>query len=103
MLTGNVFKYSTKINYIPIRQGAYNQRIRNSLQKQAYSWLDKHRKKGFFVLTEDESFERGCKSLMQISGLGKLKPNMLLIGYKNDWAKNSVNRTQLKEYFSVIQ
>lgn len=50
---------------------------------------------------EDDSFEHGCKSIMQICGLGKLKPNMMLLGYKGDWVKG--NRQDLKEYFNVIQ
>jgi len=43
---------------------------------------------------------------MQISGLGKLRPNMVLMGYKGDWAKkgsNMINKQDLKEYFNVIQ
>jgi len=51
-------------------------------------------------MIEDDSFEHGCKSIMQICGLGKLRPNMVLMGYKADWMKS--NRQQLKEYFNVI-
>jgi solute carrier family 12 sodium/potassium/chloride transporter 2 len=38
---------------------------------------------------------------MQIAGLGKLRPNMVLMGFKSDWVKG--NRQDLKEYFNVIQ
>lgn len=82
-------------------KGQYNQRVRDALTRQANSWLAKHRKKGFYTLTEDESFEKGCKSIMQICGLGKLKPNMVLMGYKGDW--QTADRQELKEYFNVIQ
>ncbi|ODM98387.1 Bumetanide-sensitive sodium-(potassium)-chloride cotransporter [Orchesella cincta] len=81
-------------------KGSYNQKVRNALSRQAYNWLAKHKKKGFYTMIEDESFERGCRSIMQICGLGKLRPNTVLMGYKTDWQRG--NRQELKEYFNVI-
>ncbi|CAG7716827.1 unnamed protein product, partial [Allacma fusca] len=37
---------------------------------------------------------------MQLSGLGKLKPNMVMMGYKNDWLTSS--RQSVKEYVNII-
>jgi solute carrier family 12 sodium/potassium/chloride transporter 2 len=85
-----------------VLKGPFNQRFRNALQKQAYNWLAQHKKKAFYTLVEEESFERGCHSMMQIAGLGKLKPNMVLMGFKSDWKANSTNRQDLKGYFDVI-
>lgn len=33
--------------------------------------------------------------------MGKLKPNMLLMGFKNDW--ESCNHSEVQEYFNIIQ
>jgi solute carrier family 12 (sodium/potassium/chloride transporter), member 2 len=52
-------------------------------------------------MCEDPSFEGASQSLMQISGLGKLRPNLLLMGYKGDW--NTCHREELRGYFNVIQ
>lgn len=38
---------------------------------------------------------------MQLSGLGKMKPNMVLMGYKRDW--NTCPEEELNAYFGVIQ
>ena len=38
---------------------------------------------------------------MQLSGLGKMKPNMLLMGYKRDWS--DCPKDDLDAYFSTIQ
>ena len=89
------------INLIILMQGPYNQKVRNALNRQAYNWLSKHKKKGFYTLVEEESFERGAHSIMQISGLGKLRPNMIMMGYKKDWL--SCDRQELLGYFNVIQ
>ncbi len=52
-------------------------------------------------MIENESFEIGCKSIMQTCGLGKLRPNMVLMGYKGDWQR--CDKKEFKEYFNVIQ
>ena len=82
-------------------QGPYNQKVRSALNRQAYNWLAKHKKKGFYTLVEEENFERGAHAIMQISGLGKLRPNMVMMGYKKDWV--TCDRQDLIGYFSVIQ
>lgn len=38
---------------------------------------------------------------MQLSGLGKMKPNLVLMGYKRDW--NVCSEEDLNAYFGVIQ
>ena len=38
---------------------------------------------------------------MQLSGLGKMKPNLALMGYKRDWAV--ADEDELEAYFGVIQ
>ena len=38
---------------------------------------------------------------MQALGLGKLKPNTLLIGYKSDWIK--ADPRDVFDYYNVIQ
>lgn len=82
-------------------KGHYSQKVKATLVNQAYRWLSRHKKKGFYTVVEDESFEHGARSIMQICGLGKLKPNMVMLGYKADWVKG--NGQDLKEYVNVIQ
>jgi hypothetical protein len=57
--------------------------------------------KAFFNIVEDDSFEAGSQALMQLSGLGKLRPNMILMGYKANW--RTCDREELQQYFNVIQ
>ena len=37
---------------------------------------------------------------MEMSGLGKMKPNMLLIGFKNNWQSSLIGA---RDYYKVIQ
>lgn len=50
---------------------------------------------------DGQNFEEGCISLLKASGIGKLRPNILLMGYKSDWHK--CPRDDLEEYFTVLQ
>ena len=51
-------------------------------------------------MTESNSFEEGAKSCLTLAGLGKLSPNMMLVGFKADWASNLLAAEQ---YFAVLQ
>jgi solute carrier family 12 sodium/potassium/chloride transporter 2 len=57
--------------------------------------------KAFFNITQNDSFEAGCQSLMEITGLGKLRPNMILMGYKENW--RTCGEEERQQYFNVIQ
>lgn len=52
-------------------------------------------------MIDSVDFEEGATAMLQVSGLGKLKPNILLMGYKQDWA--ICPRGDLNMYFNVMQ
>ena len=54
-------------------------------------------------MTENNSFEEGGKSCLTLAGLGKLAPNMLLIGFKSNWAKDLDSAAQYFNILEVIQ
>lgn len=70
------------------------------LQHQAQEWFKKHKVKGFYTVVDGESFDIGSRALLQASGVGKLKPNVLLMGYKSDW--QTCKREELQSYFDTI-
>lgn len=50
---------------------------------------------------DDTNFETGATALLQTTGIGKLTPNVLMMGYKNDWA--TCPHEELLAYFNVLQ
>ena len=97
-----------------------NQRTREVYNQRMYQWLRDHKIKSFYSLTDNIGFKGdfffisylnfctsviflsdGASSLMQLSGIGKMKPNMVLMGYKRDWS--DCPEEDLNEYFGVIQ
>ncbi|XP_026845356.1 bumetanide-sensitive sodium-(potassium)-chloride cotransporter isoform X1 [Drosophila persimilis] len=83
-----------------VLRGSSSQKYRTYLQERAANWFRKHRVKGFYALVDGEDFESGTRALMQATGIGKLKPNILLLGYKTDW--QTCEHKELDQYFNVM-
>jgi len=71
-----------------------------TLKESTQAWLTDKKIKGFYTVTESNNFEQGAKSCLTLAGLGKLAPNMLLMGFKADWNEDIDGARQ---YFSVLQ
>ncbi|KAL7639363.1 UNVERIFIED_CONTAM: hypothetical protein RMT77_009864 [Armadillidium vulgare] len=83
-----------------IVKGPLTQRTRNIITRRAYNWLGKHKIKAFYSLVEANDLEEGAKFLFQLVGLGKLRPNMILMGYKSNWRQ--CDKEELKSYFNTL-
>jgi len=70
------------------------------LKESTQTWLNDKKIKGFYTVTENNSFEEGGKSCLTLAGLGKLSPNMLLIGFKSNWIKD-LDVSQ--QYFNILE
>ncbi|XP_050520398.1 solute carrier family 12 member 3 isoform X2 [Daktulosphaira vitifoliae] len=77
-----------------------SQKLLEIYSKRATNWLCYHKIKGFYVQIDGTNFDDGAKSLMQTVGLGKLKPNIIMLGYKANWFKCSTK--DLNMYFNVL-
>jgi len=77
-----------------------NQRTRSSFNQRMYHWFRLHKIKAFYNLVDNSGFQEGATALMQLTGLGKMKPNLALMGYKGDWGV--CDDDELDSYFGVI-
>lgn len=76
----------------------YAERI--GLEKKSRDWLKKHNIKAFYALADGESFRIGSTALMEAVGIGKLRPNIILMGYKCNW--QTCTNDELQSYFQTI-
>ncbi|CAG9856533.1 unnamed protein product [Phyllotreta striolata] len=81
-------------------RSALTQRVRNVLNYKANSWLRAHKIKAFYMQVDGMSFEEACVALMKSCGIGKLRPNILLMGFKNDW--QTCPKEDLQQYFEIV-
>lgn len=65
------------------------------------NWIKKRHIKSFYVAIANPSFRAGTQCLFQLGGLGRLKPNIVMIGFKQNWASDSLEATN--QYFGLIQ
>ncbi|XP_076203916.1 solute carrier family 12 member 1 isoform X2 [Aptenodytes patagonicus] len=72
----------------------------NSGMAKKQAWLTKNKRKAFYAAVAADSFRDGVKSLLQASGLGRMKPNTLVIGFKKDW--RNATAMQVENYVGII-
>ncbi|KAM7018737.1 solute carrier family 12 member 2 [Tautogolabrus adspersus] len=58
-------------------------------------WLNKKRIKSFYTPVYTDSLRHGAQFLMQAVGLGRLKPNTLVMGYKNNWSEGDMRDLEI--------
>jgi len=74
------------------------------LNIQLRDWLKKRHIKSFYTSIANPNLRSGVQALLQIAGLGRLKPNIVLVGFKQNWASKGLDGLKsINEYFGIIQ
>lgn len=68
----------------------------------SYKWMKKRRIKSFYTEINASSLRTGVVSLLQTTGLGKLRPNTLALGFKNNWSTENNQHESVLEYYQII-
>ncbi|VDM96051.1 unnamed protein product [Thelazia callipaeda] len=78
--------------------------IVHQLYKQMTLWLSKNKFKAFYSPFADPSLRSGAQHLLQMAGIGRLRPNILMMGFKNNWFQ-SISDELLKsdDYVDIIR
>ncbi|XP_052438960.1 solute carrier family 12 member 3 [Carassius gibelio] len=63
-------------------------------------WLDKRRIKSFYHTIVADDLHAGVKMLLQSTGLGRMKPNVLVMGFKKNWRKAQPNN--IENYIGIL-
>uniref|UniRef100_H9GCY6 Solute carrier family 12 member 3 n=1 Tax=Anolis carolinensis TaxID=28377 RepID=H9GCY6_ANOCA len=63
-------------------------------------WLTKRKIKAFYTEVLAEDLRAGVQILMQASGLGRMKPNILVLGFKKNW--QSAHPQTVEEYVGIL-
>ena len=58
------------------------------IKHQSQQWLMENKIKAFHGITRNNSFSEGVRSALELHGLSKLSPNMILVGFKENWSQN---------------
>ncbi|XP_059193000.1 solute carrier family 12 member 2-like [Centropristis striata] len=63
-------------------------------------WLNKKRIKAFYTHVFSDNLRHGAQFLMQAVGLGRLKPNTLVMGFKTNWSEGDMRDVEI--YINTI-
>ncbi|XP_066050654.1 solute carrier family 12 member 3 isoform X2 [Chamaea fasciata] len=63
-------------------------------------WLMKRKIKAFYTNVVAEDLRSGVQMLIQAAGLGKMRPNILVLGYKKDW--RTASPQSLEDYVGIL-
>ncbi|XP_028274252.1 solute carrier family 12 member 2 isoform X1 [Parambassis ranga] len=85
-----------------IRMGYRRPNFKDLATEQAryQRWLLKNETKAFYTPVFAEDLKQGTQYLLQAAGLGRLKPNTLVMGFKNDWRDGDMMNVEM--YISMI-
>ncbi|NXB12159.1 S12A3 protein, partial [Cnemophilus loriae] len=63
-------------------------------------WLTKRKIKAFYTDVVAEDLRSGVQMLIQAAGLGKMRPNILVLGYKRNW--RTASPQSLEDYVGIL-
>ncbi|TNN38873.1 Solute carrier family 12 member 2 [Liparis tanakae] len=63
-------------------------------------WMNRRKVRSFYTPFTADSLRVGARHLLQASGLGKLKPNTLVLGFKSNWRHSSPE--SIEDYINTI-
>ncbi|NXG10252.1 S12A3 protein, partial [Sakesphorus luctuosus] len=63
-------------------------------------WLMKRKIKAFYTDVVAEDLRSGVQMLLQAAGLGKMRPNILVLGYKRNW--QTASPQSLEDYVGIL-
>ncbi|XP_011356640.1 solute carrier family 12 member 2 [Pteropus medius] len=58
-------------------------------------WLIKNKMKAFYAPVHADDLREGAQYLMQAAGLGRMKPNTLVLGFKKDWLQADMREVDM--------
>uniref|UniRef100_A0A8C1Z829 Solute carrier family 12 member 10, tandem duplicate 1 n=1 Tax=Cyprinus carpio TaxID=7962 RepID=A0A8C1Z829_CYPCA len=72
--------------------------MRNS--NEMIKWLNQRKVRSFYTSFKASDLREGARHLLQASGLGKMKPNILVMGFKMNWQESSSKG--IEDYINTI-
>ena len=82
-----------------VKDATLDWKILDALKHRSQNWLIDNKIKAFHAVTRNPCFSEGVRSAIELQGLGKLAPNMMLCGFKENW---NTCVEDAEDYFEAI-
>ncbi|KAL3866005.1 hypothetical protein ACJMK2_043346 [Sinanodonta woodiana] len=84
-----------------ILEGDMSEHLKHPRATAAYRWFKSCKVKAFYNSVAAPTFRLGVQVFLQAFGLGKLRPNTIILGFKSDW--QTTDPRKVYDYYHVIQ
>uniref|UniRef100_A0A914C146 Solute carrier family 12 member 3 n=1 Tax=Acrobeloides nanus TaxID=290746 RepID=A0A914C146_9BILA len=90
-------------NIVPIQNTDGSLSMVKSLNSKTQIWLKNRKIKAYSISVANQNIREGARAIMQASGLGQFKPNVLFMGFKQNWDENGIRGIdEIDEYIGLI-
>ncbi|KAK0042108.1 solute carrier family 12 member 2, partial [Biomphalaria pfeifferi] len=80
--------------------GKQGDNLRKILSDAPYQYFFRRHIRSFYSVATASTFQLGAQALMQNVGIGKFRPNLLILGFKSNWQVD--NPENVQQYLEVI-
>ena len=82
-----------------VDENSLSWRSLEKLKQESQEWLLENKIKAFHGITRNNSFSQGVRAALELQGLSKLSPNMMLVGFKENWGEDTEGS---EEYYKAL-
>uniref|UniRef100_A0A4W3IIA7 Solute carrier family 12 member 3 n=1 Tax=Callorhinchus milii TaxID=7868 RepID=A0A4W3IIA7_CALMI len=80
--------------------GPHRQKVQEGTSDGHIRWLHKRKIKSFYAAVAADDLRSGIQMLMQAAGLGRMRPNVIMLGYKKNWQSDYPRN--MENYIGII-
>ncbi|KIH65294.1 hypothetical protein ANCDUO_04387 [Ancylostoma duodenale] len=75
----------------------------DKVDRQMSEWLTKRNISAYPAIIASEDQAEGAATLLQTTGVGKLRPNILMVGFRTKWEQDGVNNMDnINTFYEII-
>ena len=82
-----------------VDENSLSWRSLDKLKQESQRWLLDNKIKAFHGMTRNNSFSEGVRAALELQGLSKLSPNMMMVGFKENWREEGEGSL---EYYQAL-
>ncbi|KAL6728008.1 hypothetical protein Aduo_009823 [Ancylostoma duodenale] len=88
---------------IPFKPSGRIYMMTDKVDRQMSEWLTKRNISAYPAIIASEDQAEGAATLLQTTGVGKLRPNILMVGFRTKWEQDGVNNMDnINTFYEII-
>ncbi|WKX98263.1 hypothetical protein Q1695_013718 [Nippostrongylus brasiliensis] len=77
--------------------------VTEKVERQMSEWLSRRGISAFAATVPNKKLPDGAATLLQTAGVGKMRPNILMVGFKTNWEKDGAKNLDIVvEYYEIV-